>query len=32
MAQRLPFIVAEIGTDTDPFMLHLFNALVEKER
>src|SRR5262249_53882879 len=26
------FIVAELGADTDPFMLHLYAALVEKER
>jgi len=32
MAQRLPFIVAELGRDADPFMLHLYEALAEKER
>lgn len=32
MAQRVPFIVAELGRDADPFMLHLFAALTEKER
>ncbi|MGH6924609.1 MAG: recombinase family protein [Propylenella sp.] len=32
MAQRVPFIVAELGADTDPFMLHLYAALAEKER
>ena len=32
MAQRVPFLVAELGTDADPFMLHLFAALAEKER
>lgn len=32
MAQRVPFIVAELGPDADPFMLHLFAALAEKER
>src|SRR5258708_15398881 len=32
MAQRLPFIVAELGVDADPFMLHLYAALAEKER
>lgn len=32
MAQRVPFIVAELGIDADPFMLHLFAALAEKER
>ena len=28
----VPFIVAELGADADPFMLHLFAALAEKER
>lgn len=32
MAQRIPFIVTELGTDADPFMLHLYAALAEKER
>jgi len=32
MAQRAPFIVAELGADADPFMLHLYAALAEKER
>ena len=32
MKHRVPFIVAELGIDTDPFMLHLFAALAEKER
>src|ERR1700716_1897587 len=32
MAQRIPFIVAELGRDADPFMLHLYAALAEKER
>lgn len=32
MAQRVPFIVAELGMDTDPFLLHLYAALAEKER
>src|SRR3981189_3260882 len=32
MAQRVPFIVAELGRDADPFMLHLHAALAEKER
>ena len=32
MAQRVPFIVAELGRDDDPFMLHLYAALAEKER
>jgi DNA invertase Pin-like site-specific DNA recombinase len=32
MAHRVPFMVAELGADVDPFMLHLFAALAEKER
>jgi len=32
MAQRVSFIVAELGVDADPFMLHLYAALAEKER
>jgi DNA invertase Pin-like site-specific DNA recombinase len=32
MSQRVPFIVAELGADTDPFMLHIYAALAEKER
>jgi DNA invertase Pin-like site-specific DNA recombinase len=32
MAHRVVFIVAELGADTDPFVLHLFAALAEKER
>ena len=32
MARGVPFIVAELGVDTDPFILHLFAALSEKER
>src|SRR5262249_41363888 len=32
MAQRVPFVVAELGIDTDPFILHLYAALAEKER
>ncbi|WP_062114365.1 recombinase family protein [Aureimonas sp. AU40] len=32
MAQRVPFIVAELGSDVDPFLLHLYAALGEKER
>src|SRR3977135_2969891 len=31
-AQKVPFIVAELGRDADPFMLHLYAALAEKER
>jgi DNA invertase Pin-like site-specific DNA recombinase len=32
MEKRVPFVVAELGMDTDPFMLHLYAALSEKER
>src|SRR5258707_6709102 len=32
MSQRVAFIVAELGRDADPFMLHLYAALAEKER
>jgi DNA invertase Pin-like site-specific DNA recombinase len=32
MTQRVPFIVAELGADVDPFLLHLYSALAEKER
>jgi DNA invertase Pin-like site-specific DNA recombinase len=32
MAQRVPFIVTELGVDADPFMLHIYAALAEKER
>jgi DNA invertase Pin-like site-specific DNA recombinase len=32
MAHRVPFIVAELGPKVDPFILHLFAALAEKER
>jgi DNA invertase Pin-like site-specific DNA recombinase len=32
MARRVPFVVAELGADVDPFVLHLFAALAEKER
>ena len=32
MAHRVPFVVAELGPDVDPFILHLFAALAEKER
>jgi DNA invertase Pin-like site-specific DNA recombinase len=28
----VPFIVAELGVDADPFMLHIYAALAEKER
>src|SRR5205085_240387 len=32
MAHKVSFIVAELGSDADPFMLHLYAALAEKER
>jgi DNA invertase Pin-like site-specific DNA recombinase len=32
MTHRTPFIVAELGADADPFMLHLYAAIAEKER
>jgi hypothetical protein len=32
MAERAQFIVAELGADVDPIILHLFAALAEKER
>lgn len=32
MAQRVPFLVAELGENVDPFLLHIYAALGEKER
>jgi DNA invertase Pin-like site-specific DNA recombinase len=32
MAHRVPFIVAELGPEVDPFVLYLYAALAEKER
>jgi len=32
MAQRVPFIVAELGRDADPFMLHLYAAFSRDQR
>lgn len=32
MVNRVPFIVAELGADVDPFMLHIYAAMAEKER
>jgi DNA invertase Pin-like site-specific DNA recombinase len=32
MANRVPFIVAELGPDVDPFMLHIYAAVAQKER
>lgn len=32
MSNKVPFVVAELGPDVDPFMLHIYAALSEKER
>jgi DNA invertase Pin-like site-specific DNA recombinase len=32
LANKVPFIFAELGADVDPFILHLYAALSEKER
>jgi DNA invertase Pin-like site-specific DNA recombinase len=32
MTQKVPIIVTELGADADPFMLHIYAALAEKER
>jgi transposase len=32
MSHKTTFIVAELGADVEPFLLHLYAALVEKER
>jgi DNA invertase Pin-like site-specific DNA recombinase len=32
MQHRTPFVVAELGPDVDPFMLHIYASLAEKER
>ena len=32
MANRVPFLVAEMGPNVDPFMLHMYASLAEKER
>src|SRR5215472_12641256 len=32
MKHRVPFIVTELGAETDPFLLHIYAALAEKER
>lgn len=32
MAQRVAFVVAELGPDADPFMMHLYAAFAERER
>ena len=32
MSARVPFIVCELGANVDPFMLHIYAAVAEKER
>jgi DNA invertase Pin-like site-specific DNA recombinase len=32
MAQRVPFVVAELGPSVDPFTLHIYAALAQQER
>jgi DNA invertase Pin-like site-specific DNA recombinase len=32
MKHKVSFVVADLGADTDPFMLHIYAALAEKER
>ena len=32
MAHKTPFLVAELGPEVEPFLLHLYAALAEKER
>jgi len=32
MSKRVPFVVAELGADCDPFMLHIYAAFAERER
>jgi DNA invertase Pin-like site-specific DNA recombinase len=32
MSEKVAFVVAEFGPDVDPFVLHLYAALAEKER
>ena len=32
MTKRVPFIVAAFGKDIDPFMLHIYAAVAQKER
>ncbi len=32
MTHRVPFVVADLGPDVEPFLLHLYAALAEKER
>ena len=32
IVHRVPFVVTELGADVNPFVLHLFAALAQKER
>lgn len=32
MAKRVPFVTVELGTQADPFLLHIYAALAEQER
>jgi DNA invertase Pin-like site-specific DNA recombinase len=32
MAQKVPFIVAALGKNVDPFMLHIYAAMAQQER
>lgn len=32
MAQHVPFLTVELGANVDPFTLHIFSALAQKER
>ena len=32
MAHRVRFIVAELGPDVEPFILHIYAAIAEQER
>jgi DNA invertase Pin-like site-specific DNA recombinase len=32
MTERVPFICADLGRDTDPFLLHIYAQFAEKER
>ena len=31
MAERVPFVVADLGPDVEPFMLHIYAAVAQKE-
>ena len=32
MAERVPFVVTAFGLDVDPFMLHIYAAVAQRER